>query len=309
MRAVYFDEGKVELRNIQEPSDNGIKVNVRSTGICGSDLHLLKIKFPVTCIAGHEIAGVLDDGTPVAVEPVIPCEACEYCRTGEYNLCPGVTTLGITRNGGMADEVIVPERCLVYLPSNVDVKDACLIEPLAVTVHGIRKAGVIGKDRVAVIGGGTIGLCAVAVAGSNCTEVGLSARYSHQKEAGDLLDAKEIEGLYDIVVECAGTESAVTEAVNLCRPGGKILMLGTYWEGLSFPQLAVMMKELTIVNSYTYAASDTGSDFDIAAAILSKNPKIVDAVITHRFPMEEVIQAFSVASDRKAGAIKVVLEP
>ena len=69
-----------------------------------------------------------------------------------------------------------------------------------------------------------------------------------------------------------------------------------------------MMKEITIVHSYMYAASGTGSDFDIAAAILSNNPKIVDALITHRFPMEEVIQAFSVASDRKAGAIKVILE-
>ena len=79
----------------------------------------------------------------------------------------------MSRNGGMAEEVIVPERCLVYLPSNVDVKDACLIEPLAVAVHGIRKAGVNGNKRVAIIGGGTIGLCAVAAAGSSCTEVGL----------------------------------------------------------------------------------------------------------------------------------------
>ncbi|MBW2144401.1 MAG: alcohol dehydrogenase catalytic domain-containing protein [Deltaproteobacteria bacterium] len=309
MRAVYFDEGKVELREIQELPDKGKKVHVRSTGICGSDLHLLEMKYPLPFIAGHEFAGVLDDGTPVAVEPVVPCEACEYCSTGEYNLCPSVATLGVSRNGGMADEVIVPERCLVYLPSNVDVKDACLIEPLAVAVHGIRKAGVNGKKRVAVIGGGTIGLCAVAAAGSSCTAVGLAARYSHQKEAGDLLGAKEIEGQYDIVVECAGTESAVNQAVSLCRPGGKILMIATYWAGLSFPQFEVMMKELTIVNSYTYATSGAGRDYDIAASLLSRNPKIASALITHRFPLEEVTQAFSVARDRKSGAIKVVLEP
>jgi threonine dehydrogenase-like Zn-dependent dehydrogenase len=309
MRAVYFDEGKVELRSIQELPDEGKRVHVRSTGICGSDLHMLEMKYPVHCIAGHEIAGPLDDGTSVAVEPVVPCGKCEHCREGDYNLCQHVDNLGVTRNGGMADEIVVPERCLVYLPSNVDVKDACLIEPMAVAVHGIRKAGVNGKKRVAVIGGGTIGLCAVAAAGSSCAEVGLLARYSHQKETGDLLGAREIEGLYDIVVECAGTENAVNEAVNLCRPGATILMLGTFWQGLVMPQLSVMMKELTIVNSYTYAASGAVRDFDIAAALLSRNPKIASALITHRFPLSEVKQAFSVARDRKAGAIKVVLEP
>ena len=86
-------------------------------------------------------------------------------------------------------------------------------------------------------------------------------------------------------------------------------MIGTYWAGLSFPQFEVSMKELSIVNSYMYAAIGVGSDFEIAAAFLSKNPNIASALITHRFPLEEVTQAFSVAGDRKAGAIKVVLEP
>jgi len=309
MRAVYFDDGKAKLKKIQNLPDKGRKVHVRSIGICGSDLHLLQMKYPIPYIVGHEIAGSLDDGTSVAVEPAIPCEGCEYCRTGRYNLCQLGTTLGVGRNGGMADQVIVPERCLLYLPANVDVKDACLIEPLAVAVHGMRKAGVNGNTRVAVIGGGTIGLCAVSVATSCFAEVGLSARYSHQKEAGHLLGAGEIEGLYDIVVDGAGTESAVNEAVNLCRPAGKILMLGTYWQGLMIPQLTVMMKEITLINSYTYAASSVGSDFDIAAALLSRNPKIADTLITHRLPLDEVTQAFSVANDRKSGAIKVVLEP
>ena len=309
MRAVYYQEGKVELREMRELPDEGKKVHVRSAGICGSDLHILKMKWPMPCVAGHEIAGVLDDGTPVAVEPLIPCGECEYCRGGDYNLCKLVITLGIGRNGGMADEVIVPERSLVYLPSNVDVKDACLIEPLAVAVHGMRKAGVSAKERVAVIGGGAIGLSAVAVAASSYAEVGLSARYRHQIETGSLIGAREIDGLYDLVVECAGTESAVNQAVKLCRPNGKILMLGTHWEGVSFPQLAAMLKELTVVNSYTYAASSSGRDFDIAAALLSRNPQVARALITHRFPLAEVKQAFMAAGDRKAGAIKVILEP
>jgi len=309
MRAVYYDNGKVELREVQELPDKGKKVQVKSAGICGSDLHLLEMKLPLPYIAGHEIAGVLDDGTPVAVEPIIPCGQCAYCKDGNYNLCRFLITLGIGRNGGMADEVIVPERSLVYLPSNIDVKDACLIEPLAVAVHGLRKASVNGKGRVAVIGGGTIGLSVIAVAVSSYDEVGLSARYDHQIEAGSLLGARELDGLYDLVVECSGTESAVNRAVELCRPNGKILLLGTYWEGISFPQLSAMLKEITLVNSYTYAAVGSERDFDIAAAILGRNPRIASALITHRSPLAEVKQAFMVARDRKAGAIKVILEP
>jgi threonine dehydrogenase-like Zn-dependent dehydrogenase len=149
----------------------------------------------------------------------------------------------------------------------------------------------------------------VAVARSGNAEVGLSARHPHQIAAGSRLGAAEIKDQYDLVVECAGTESAVNQAMELCRPHGTLLMLGTYWQGLSFPMMAAMMKEVTIVPSYMYAASGTGRDFDIAAALLANNPEIANTLITHRFPLAEVSQAYSVARDRKAGAIKVVLEP
>jgi threonine dehydrogenase-like Zn-dependent dehydrogenase len=311
MRAVYFKNGEVELRDIPQPQDEGLRVHVRSIGICSSDLHMLEMKFPMQCIAGHEVAGVLDDGTTVAVEPLVPCNECASCRAGDYNLCRmgAVGILGVGRNGGMADELRVPVRCLVHLPANVDVKDACLTEPLAVAVHGMRKAGLEGGQRVAVIGGGTTGLCAVAVARASNAIVGLSARYSHQIAAGELLGAKEIEGQYDLVVECAGTEKAVNQAIKLCRSKGKILMLSTHWSGLTLPQMAAQQKEIAIVLSFMYTSSGPGRDFDIAAMLLAGHPEIAKALITHRYPLAEVKQAFAVARDRKAGAIKVVLEP
>jgi threonine dehydrogenase-like Zn-dependent dehydrogenase len=311
MRAVYFKDGEAELREIQETSDEGVRVHVRSIGICGSDLHLLETKSSLNCVAGHEVAGALDDGTPVAVEPAIPCNECPSCQAGDYNLCQlgAARTLGIGRNGGMADELRVPESCLVYLASSVDLRDGCLVEPLAVAVHGLRRAGLDGGQRVAVVGGGTIGLCAVAVARNSSASVGLSARHDHQMAAGHLLGADRIEGQYHLVVEAAGTERAVNKSIALCRPKGTILMLGTHWSGLQFQQMAAMMKEITIISSYMYAANGTVRDFDVAAMLLSKHPEIAKALITHRFPLAEVKQAFAVARDRKAGAIKVVLEP
>jgi len=311
MRGVYFNNGEIELREVSGVTGDGVRVRVRSIGICGSDLHMLELKFPLKCIVGHEVSGVLDDGTPVAVEPMAPCNECAYCRSGDYNLCRGVaaTTLGIGRNGCMVDELRVPERCLVYLPSNVDVKDACLIEPLAVAVHGMRNAGLEAHQRVAIIGGGTIGLCAVAVVAASNAAVRLSARYEHQVAAGRRLGAVDIEGQYDLVVECTGAKSTMKQAVDLCRPGGKVLLLGTYWEGTSLPHMALMLKEITVVSSYMYSASGAVRDFDVAATILSRHTEIARALITHRFPLAEAKKAFAVARDRKSGAIKVVLEP
>ena len=311
MRAAYFKDGEVELREVPEPSSEGVRVRVRSIGICGSDLHMLEMKSPLNCVVGHEVAGVLDDGTPVAVEPSMPCGECLSCRAGDYNLCPAGAgkSLGVGRDGGMADELRVPEKCLVYLPSNVEVRDACVVEPLAVAVHGLRRAGLEAGQRVAVIGGGAIGLCAVAVAKADNAMVGLSARYDHQMAAGECLGAGEVEGQYDLVVECAGTEKAVNRAVRLCRPKGKILILGTHWNGVMMQQIPAMLKETTVVSSFMYASNGAVRDFDVAAMLLSRHPEIAAALITHRFPLAEVRQAFAVARDRKAGAIKVVLEP
>ncbi len=311
MRAVYFNDGEVELREVPKASDEGVRVRVCSIGICGSDLHMLELKSPLHCVVGHEVAGVLDDGTPVAVEPAMPCNECASCRAGDYNLCQlgAGRSLGVGRNGGMADELHVPESSLVYLPSNVDAGDACLVEPLAVAVHGMHQAGLDAGQRVAVVGGGTIGLCTVAVAKAGNAAVGLSARYDHQMAAGKSLGAGEVEGQYDLVVECAGTEKAVNRAIKLCQPKGTILILGTHWSGLSFAQIPAMMKETRIIFSFMFAANGAVRDVDVAAMLLSRHPEVAKALITHRFPLADVKQAFAVARDRKAGAIKVVLEP
>jgi threonine dehydrogenase-like Zn-dependent dehydrogenase len=209
----------------------------------------------------------------------------------------------------MAEEAILPERSLVYLPENVDVRDACLIEPLAVALHGLRKAGLAGGMRVAVVGGGAVGLCAVASAALACAEVGLVARYPHQADAGRRLGAKDVAGTYDLVVEAAGSGSAVSEAVALCRPNGRLLLLGTYWDGLDFPHYAVAQKELTLFATMMYARSGARRDCDEAAALLAGNPEIARSLISHRFPLEQAPEAFEVARSRKGGSIKVVLEP
>jgi threonine dehydrogenase-like Zn-dependent dehydrogenase len=290
-------------------------VRVRSAGICGSDLHMVDGGWPIHGTPGHEIAGVLADGSPVAVEPIIGCGDCEPCGRGDYNLCPGQLDrfLGIGADGGMAEELIVPEQALVSLAPGVRPEDACLVEPLAVAIHGLRKAAVSPAVRVAVIGGGTIGLCAVAAATRLGAAVGLRARHDAQLEAGTRLGAREIDGSvdggYDVVVDCAGTTPALEDACTIVRPGGALVLLASYWEGFTPPGMTLCTKEIDILPSFMYSRGESGRDVDAAAALLAERPEIPEVLITHRLPLDAAAEAFDLARDRKSGSIKVVLEP
>lgn len=289
-------------------------MRIRSAGICGSDLHMVAGGFPVPHTLGHEMGGELEDGTRVAIEPIRACGTCLHCRAGRYNLCergPGAL-LGVGCDGGMAEELLVPERCLVPLPDSVPLEDACLVEPLAVAVHGLRKVGAAAGMRVAIVGGGSIGLCAVAVAAHTGGEVALVARHARQREAGlslgaGLLEEGSGEGAFDLVIDAAGTESSAALAVHLARPGTDVLLLATYWEGLVLPGLELGMKEVSIVPSSMYAEQGSIRDVDLAAELLGEGPTLAHALVTHRLPLIEAERAFRLAADRKAGAIKVVL--
>ena len=319
MRAVRCCEGRVEVVDVPAPSGDGVRVRVRSSGICGSDLHLItSTEFPVHATLGHEFAGVTDDGTPVAIEPLLPCGECGFCVSGDYQRCViGPTMiLGTALDGGMADEVIVPERCLVPLPGGLRVEDACLVEPTAVAVHGFVQIDLKGDQRVAIVGGGSIGLAAVAVARASGARVDLVARHAAQLEAGERLGARPIgegdaadAGDYDVVVDAAGTKSALERCVELARPGGTLLLLASYWEGMELPGFALCMKEVRVVPSAMYGRRSVGRDVDIAASVLANRPEIARTMITHRFPLDAAPDAFATAADRGSGAIKVVLEP
>jgi threonine dehydrogenase-like Zn-dependent dehydrogenase len=260
---------------------------------------------------GHELAGELADGTPVAIEPLVPCGTCELCAAGDYNLCRSAPTMivGIMRDGGMADELLVPPRCLVPLPAGVAARDACLVEPLAVCLHGLRKVGLRGGQRVAIVGAGSIGLLAVAAARAAGAEVGLLARHDAQAAAADRLGATTLAGEYDVVIECAGTESALQTCGEIAKPGAALLLLSSYWDGLSLPGFIIMLKELRVQPSSMYGRHASGRDIDGAAALLAATPELPRTVITHRLPLDAAPEAFRIARDRQAGAIKVVLEP
>ena len=312
MRAVRVVDGRPSTIEVDPPRGDGVAVHVRSAGICGSDLHMLDLGFLGEHTIGHEIAGVTDDGTPVAIEPLTPCGRCASCLSGSYHLCPevGLSIYGLTVDGGMAERILVPERALVALPHGLEPRDASLVEPMAVAVHGLGLAGATSTDRVAVVGAGSIGLCAVAATVARGASVDVSARHDHQRIAADHLGAgAETSGSYDLVVETAGTESALRRAVALTRPGGRVLMLSVHWQPVASPGMPLWLKEVTVFHALTYCGRGERRDVDVAAEMLAASPTIGDTLITHRFPLDAAAEAFATAADRASGAIKVVLEP
>lgn len=309
MRAVHSVDGSAAVVDAPVPVSEWPVVQVAAAGICGSDLGLLRFGLPVTL--GHEIAGTLD-GRTFCIEPTIACGQCDQCAAGATQRCRGPAPrgmLGLDHDGGMAERVAVPPDCLLELPTGLPVTDASLVEPMAVCWHAFRRVSALAGERVLVVGGGSIGLLAVAAARALGLDVDLAARHPHQIAAGERLGAGQPNGPYDIAVEAAGTGPALQQCVDAVAPGGRIAMVGVNTGTWAVPGLPLMMNELTIAGSYCYGRGRDGREFAEAATALAADPEIAAAVITHRFPLADAASAFRVAADRSAGAIKVVLHP
>lgn len=333
--AVWNGKGSLDLVEaaVPEPKPGQVRVRVASVGICGTDLHFYRGDFPSPAglQPGHEIGGTIDavgegvslaSGTAVAVEPIFGCGECGQCLGGQYTRCPKRRLFGISAKGGMAGYINVPAASIYPLSIGTDVKLGSLVEPLAVCVRGVRFARIEIGCSVAVLGGGTIGLLSAMLAKSaGAGEVFVTARHPHQAEAaralgatvvgsGDVLALAHGEGSFDSVIETVGGEAdTLSEAVNLARPGGVISMLGVFGRPVSIPALAFSSKELTLVGSNCYARAGVTSDFAIAVELLTRHREAIAPLVTHRFPLASVNEAFAMAADKKGGSIKVQIEP
>lgn len=309
MRAVRAIAGRATIVDVDDPDGDWPLLEVGAVGICGSDLTLLGWNLPVTL--GHEIAGTVD-GVAYCVEPTVRCGDCDQCRVGATQRCRGSAPhgiIGVAFDGGLAERVRVPWECLVALPVGLPVSDASLVEPLAVSWHALQKVSAVAGERVLVVGGGSVGLMAVAAARAMGLVVDLAARHDHQRAAGERLGAGAPGGQYDITIEAAGTDSALATCVRKTTPGGRIALVGIAHDDRRVPAIPFVMNELTLVGCNCYDNGSDGHEFTQAAAVLAAEPEIAATVITHRFPLSEAAEAFRVAGDRGSGAIKVVLEP
>jgi 2-desacetyl-2-hydroxyethyl bacteriochlorophyllide A dehydrogenase len=311
VKAVRGHEGGVAVVEVDEPPGTGEVLDMRATSVCASDF--MYIRLGSTDVLGHELAGVRSDGTPVVVEPIYGCGECDQCRREAYNLCPthGQRALGIGADGGMAEQFRAPSSQLIPLPPGLDLADAAIVEPAAVSWHALRLAGTAPGKRVAIVGAGALGLLAVPGAISlGGEEVALEARHSYQQAAGERLGAQiGGTGTYDVVVEAAGSPESLARCGELVAPGGTIVVLGVHLGPVQLDWMPLFNREARVVPSLGHCAHDGVYEMAEAAAMLANDPEIARTVITHRFPMEDAVEAFRVAGDRSSGAIRVVIEP
>ena len=175
--------------------------------------------------------------------------------------------------------------------------------------ESLGRVGVSEGDRVCVVGAGTIGLCCVAVAKYLGATVELESRHSHQLEAGSRLGAIETSSEpAKIVIEAAGTSSALAQAIDKCQKGGLVGIPSTYWDPVEIPALSMGMKEISLVPSITYGHTTGQRDFDLAMSVLAASPELGRALITDRFPLDGAAEAFDAARNRSTGVIKVAID-
>ncbi|MBN7796728.1 zinc-dependent alcohol dehydrogenase [Parahaliea mediterranea] len=312
MRAIQIIDGQPQLvhQRLGEADADSVRIKVAASSICGSDLHLIARGWAEGRVLGHEFAGHTPDGTAVAVEPLYGCGDCTYCRDGYLAHCEqGATLLGVSAAGGMAEYVQAPASTLVPLPSGLAVTDACLVEPLAVAVHGIHRARVQNTDRVLVVGAGAIGLAAAAVLQGRGLRFDMAARHPRQQESAQFFGARlEAGDGYDVVLDAVGSEDSLAQAMRSVRPQGRIGVLGSFWQPVSL-DISCCMKEVELLPSMTYKCRPPQRSFDEAATLLAGNPAFAGHLITHRFPLEGAAEAFATAADRASGAIKVSFSP
>jgi 2-desacetyl-2-hydroxyethyl bacteriochlorophyllide A dehydrogenase len=309
MREVVHDGG-IHTIEVPEPAGNGVRISVVSAGICGTDVGFVAAGVS-GFIYGHEFAGIDDDGRGWFVEPTLYGGDCAQCRSGHTQRCTeeGHGNLGVFSDGGMAERVLVPAYTLLSLPTALDVRDACLIEPGAVAWHAVQRADVRPGERLLVLGGGSIGLLAAAAAQAAGHDVDVEARYPHQRRAAKTLGCGEPGGEYDVVIDAAGSGSSLRSAAAAARPGGRVVSTGVYQQDAPIPGVISLTKELTFVHSIAYGRHEGIREVEEVAHMLAARPEIPVALITHRFPIDAAAAAFRVAADRASGAIKVVLEP
>ncbi len=280
-----------------------------SASICGSDLRMMEIGYFGDNIIGHEFAGVTDDGRAVAIKPLDGCGHCGFCDDGHSIHCEqGFSLMGVMADGGMAEYVKVPANKLIELPSGMNVANASLVEPLAVAVHGVDRARVREGNRVLVIGAGPIGLAIGAVLRFRGIAYDITARYPHQQQAAEMLGGKlNPQGHYDVVMDAIGSAESLSLSTARVKPMGRIGLVGMFWAPTKIEQ-AFWAKEAELIPAAGYYCKSPSRSFDEARSLLHQHPDIARALITHRYPLDGVVEAFETAGNRAAGAIKVVFD-
>lgn len=331
--------GQIALRAVERrpPPPGYAVVAVKQSGICGSDLHSYYGHWNQshTFAHGHETCGVVTEvgagvtqvqpGDRVVIECFAHCGDCLYCRTGQYTHCQNRRGVSHEQHGGFAEYTTAHVSGLFKIPDSMSDEEGALVEPLAVGVRALAQAGATSRDRVAVIGGGTIGLFCMAVAKANgVKETLITVKYPQQAAAARALGVdhvvdvtrqdlqevvKELTGGLgmDVVVETVGGAKDFEDALGATRRRGTVVLVAGYHKPLTVDLSRIVWSEVLVTGSNCYGYSGMHTDFQVAIDLIASGKVDVTKIVTHRFPLSQITEAFTVAADKELGAVKVHL--
>jgi len=321
-------------RDIPDLKQDEVLIKIRSSAICGSDIHIYKGKHPSVILPstiGHELSGdIVGLGTEVkefrigervTFEPLINCTHCVECKMGNYSYCENVNFAYRMGDGALAKYIIGKANHVFRIPDRLSYDVGALIEPLSVAIHAVRRADVKLGDSVAIIGGGTIGILIAAV----CARVGagivlisdlsdfrlqkaieMGATHAINSQIDDVVkfSRKLTNNLgMDKTFECVGLETTFTQAFSLLRKNGLMTVVGIYEQ----PQ--IMINVANFVNDEVRVQGSQGYCWDFPIAINMAKHIPLEKLITHHFNLSELQSAFDVIVNKSIDSIKIIVNP
>ena len=343
--AILVTPKKFEIQEcpMPEPKENEVLLKVEYVGMCGSDIHgfefgpFIPPKDPNQKIGlGHEVAGEVVGigskvtkfkvGDKVIIEPGVPDNTCEYCRTGRYNICPSVDFMATQPNykGALCQYMTHPEDWTYHLPETMTTLEGALVEPAAVGMH----AAILGEAKVGksivILGGGTIGLmvlqACLSLGATDITVVDVipkrlelalklgAKRVINGKEQDtvQVLRSNELYGDHgvDLVFEAAGSAFTAGQAVQIVARGGKIMMVGTQSKPVPIDFLKIN-REVTIQTAFRYC-----NNFPQTIEAIATGRSNVKDMVTNIYDYKDVQTAFEEAIDpvKKLDMVKGVVK-
>ncbi len=317
------------------PGPGEVVVRVAECGICGSDLKMYAgthafMRPPI--VMGHEISGTveavgagvdLEPGAPVTLFPPVGCGSCFHCRAGHEQLCEEMEFFGGQRPGGLATFVVAPRSHVLPIPAAVPVDLRVLIEPLAVSVHGVERGAPKAGERAVVVGAGAIGLFAALVLRSRgLQDVVVAEKLAERRAVAESLGFTVVDAAVealpdavarlvrpegaDVVFECVGSQATIAAALASTCKGGRTVVVGNAPPALEVDGLALQRGDRSLVGVLMYEIGD----FETAMGLLADG--LLDGVDTDRlvarYALDRVGDAFADARHGRLRALKAVIE-
>ena len=333
--------GKEQIRVEERPEPQArpgwVVVAVESASLCGTDSHQYdgRIDTPFPRVPGHDFAGRVESvgegvdesviGMPVAVKPSLPCEDCPECDAGKLLDCQRKKLIGLWSDGCMTEKVAVPRVNLIPRPDGVEAWQASLLEPIAVGLNTVDRLRILLGETVVVLGQGPIGLaltrlCALSGAGQLIVTDARDAPFAVSKAYGAthcinvvnedpkqvIADITERGAGADIVIETSGFPASSAMCLDLVRKEGKLAHIGWANDLPPLPVIPIMAKTLTV---FGIGGNGGRGQYERAQELVRTGRLDLEPMVTHRFALDDVAEAFAVAASKRDGAIKVIVSP